>query len=116
MVNPVVLSRVFDAHHIPDVFYNADRTRFPRFVGADRADFLVRDHPADTAIFHLVPETVDRGGEMMDALFRLPQQMQGKPQRASLSHTGKGTDRFDSILKQTGRIFVLKVHARKVPL
>ena len=53
------------------------------------------------AVMHIIGQPVYCGGETMDILGRLAQQMQGQAQSAAGAHSRKGADGFHSVFQQS---------------
>ena len=100
MIDAMILSRILDAHHIPDALDHADGPVVARLVRAYRADIIIGYHHAVTAVLHLVPEMIDSRREMMHVLLRLLEKMQGKTQCAPAADSRKGADRIHSLFKK----------------
>ena len=107
----MVLARVLDAHHVPDILDDTDGPVVTGPVRTYGAEFFVRNHEAFPAIPGLLPEPYKGRGKMTDILLGLPQKVQGKTQGAALAYSRKRADGTHGIFKKPGRIFLRYRHA-----
>ena len=97
VVHAVVLAGILDAHHVADALDHADGAVVTGAVRTERARFLVGNHAAFLAVADVVPEAVDGLREMVHVLLRLPEQVQGQPERAAPADARQRADGFDRI-------------------
>jgi hypothetical protein len=100
MVHTVELSCVLYAHHVTDTLYDTDGPVVSGLVRTYRTGVVVGDHPACSAIFHLVAQIVYGGGEVMHVLCRLLQKVKRQAQSAAASHSGKRADGIYGLLEK----------------
>jgi hypothetical protein len=96
----MILSGILYTHDIPYAFHNTDGPMVTGIVRTDRADIIIGNHTALTAVFHIIAQTDYSLSEMMHILLRLLEKMQGKAQSTSASHTRQRTDRIHCLFKK----------------
>ena len=79
----MILPRSLDTHHVPYAFDDAHDGVVAPSVRTYRALRPIRNHHAGPAVADIGREPVYRGGEMMDVLGRLAEQMKHKTQCAA---------------------------------
>ena len=104
MVEPVVLSRLFDAHDAVNVFNDTDLRSVAIVGGADVADVMVGKIVTNLAVRNVVSQIRETLSKGMNHLRRLTKQIERIAQSRFSTHARKAGQFLHGFFKKTGRI------------